>query len=58
MSSGIYDLVIIGAGPAGLTAGIYAPRRGRKARIPERDLPGGRAVQAPIVENFPGFPAS
>ena len=56
MSSGTYDLLIIGAGPAGLTAGIYASRMGMKTLILESDLPGGRAVQAPIVENFPGFP--
>lgn len=56
MSSGTYDLVIIGAGPAGLSAGIYASRMGMKTLILERNLPGGRAVQAPIVENFPGFP--
>ncbi|MFB0502785.1 MAG: NAD(P)/FAD-dependent oxidoreductase, partial [Candidatus Bathyarchaeia archaeon] len=51
-----YDLVIIGAGPAGLTAGIYASRMGMKTLILERVSPGGRAVEAPIVENFPGFP--
>lgn len=56
MSSGIYDLVIIGAGPAGLTAGIYASRIGMKTLIVERVSPGGRAVEAPIIENFPGFP--
>jgi len=56
MSGGTYDLVVIGAGPAGLTAGIYASRMGMKTLILERALPGGRAVEAPIVENFPGFP--
>ena len=56
MSSKIYDLMIIGAGPAGLTAGIYASRMGMKTLILERNLPGRRAVEAPIVENFPGFP--
>lgn len=39
-----------------MTAGIYASRIGMKTLIVERVSPGGRAVEAPIVENFPGFP--
>jgi thioredoxin reductase (NADPH) len=52
----IYDLIIIGAGPAGLTAGTYASRLGLRTLILDAKAPGGRAVEAPIIENFPGFP--
>lgn len=52
----IYDLIIIGAGPAGLTAAIYASRMGLKTLILEANLPGGRAAEASLIENFPGFP--
>ncbi len=51
-----YDVVIVGAGPAGLTAGLYSRRRGLKTLILEGKLPGGRLVEAPWVENYPGFP--
>lgn len=51
-----YDLVIIGAGPAGLTAGIYASRAGLKTVILERALPGGLAAMTDHIENYPGFP--
>jgi thioredoxin reductase (NADPH) len=51
-----YDAIIVGAGPAGLTAGIYSRRRGLKTLILEGKLPGGRLVEAPWVENYPGFP--
>lgn len=51
-----YDLVIVGAGPAGLTAGIYASRLGLKTLILESGILGGRAGEAPIIENYPGFP--
>ena len=50
------DLIIIGAGPAGLTAGIYAIRAGLKTRLFEKALPGGQAVNTDFVENYPGFP--
>jgi thioredoxin reductase (NADPH) len=51
-----YDLVIIGAGPAGLTAGIYAARSGLKTVILERTTPGGLVSTTDRIENFPGFP--
>ena len=51
-----YDTIIVGAGPAGLTAGIYAARIGLKTLILEGKLLGGRAIYAAMVENFPGFP--
>jgi thioredoxin reductase (NADPH) len=56
MAQKTYDIIIVGAGPAGLTAGIYAARIGLKTLILEGKLPGGRAIDASMVENFPGFP--
>jgi thioredoxin reductase (NADPH) len=50
-----YDLIIIGAGAAGLSAGIYAARSGLKAVILEEKLAGGTTADAPSVENYPGF---
>jgi thioredoxin reductase (NADPH) len=50
-----WDLVIIGAGAAGLSAGIYAARSGLKTLIIEEKLAGGTTSDAPVVENYPGF---
>ena len=52
----MYDVIIIGAGPAGLTAGIYARRAGYTAAIFETGVPGGQVATTEYVENFPGFP--
>ena len=49
------DLLIIGGGPAGLTAGIYAVRSGLRAAVVEREALGGQIATTPIVENYPGF---
>jgi thioredoxin reductase (NADPH) len=49
------DLLIVGGGPAGLTAGIYAVRSGLKAAVVERGALGGQVATTPIVENYPGF---
>lgn len=49
------DLLIVGGGPAGLTAGIYAERSGLKAAVVERDALGGQVALTPVVENYPGF---
>lgn len=49
------DLVIIGGGPAGLTAGIYAARSGLNSVIVERDTLGGQVATTPVVENYPGY---
>jgi thioredoxin reductase (NADPH) len=51
-----WDLIIIGAGPAGLTAGIYGARSGLETLVLEEKTPGGEAANTPLVENYPGFP--
>jgi len=51
-----YGVVIIGGGPAGLTAGLYTSRAGLKSLLVERGMFGGQIVNAPMVENYPGFP--
>ena len=53
---GHWDLIIVGAGPAGLTAGIYGAYYGLKTLILEEKMPGGKASEIPLIENFPGFP--
>lgn len=50
------DLIIIGAGPAGLTAGIYAVRAELDVLVIETGVPGGQIATAGKVENYPGFP--
>ncbi|MFQ6050909.1 MAG: thioredoxin-disulfide reductase [Candidatus Hydrothermarchaeota archaeon] len=49
------DLIIVGAGPAGLTAGIYAERSGLRTIILEKEAVGGQVSLTPVVENYPGF---
>lgn len=51
----IYDVIIIGSGPAGLTAGIYTSRANLKTVIIAGDTWGGQLMQTSLVENFPGF---
>ena len=51
-----YDLVVVGAGAAGLTAGLYACRAGLNTVLLERMMAGGQVVNAETIENFPGFP--
>ncbi|MBR3213576.1 MAG: FAD-dependent oxidoreductase [Methanosphaera sp.] len=53
----MYDVVIIGAGPAGLTAGIYAGRAGLDALIIDSKQVGGTVNNAPLIENYPAFEA-
>jgi thioredoxin reductase (NADPH) len=52
----LYDVVIVGAGPAGLTAGIYASRGRLKTAVLERNMAGGQIALTDLVENYPGFP--
>ncbi|MEE8185156.1 MAG: FAD-dependent oxidoreductase, partial [Thermodesulfobacteriota bacterium] len=52
-----YDLVIIGGGPAGLTAAIYAQRARLKTITIEREMVGGQIALSDIIENYPGFPS-
>jgi thioredoxin reductase (NADPH) len=49
------DLIIIGAGPAGLSAALYAKRAGLDFEIVEKLMPGGQIIKTEIVENYPGF---
>ncbi len=51
-----YDVIIIGGGPAGLTAGLYSSRAGLKSLLLEQGVFGGQMVNAALVENYPGFP--
>lgn len=51
----IYDLIILGAGPAGLTAAIYAKRSGLDAIVLDNSVVGGQVVTTPVIENYPGF---
>lgn len=56
MKSVDYELVIIGGGPAGLTAGLYAARGGLNVILIEKIVPGGQVIITDWIENYPGFP--
>lgn len=51
----MFDILIVGAGPAGLTASIYAARNNKKVGIFEGNVPGGQVVVTAVVENYPGY---
>ncbi|MBN1643435.1 MAG: thioredoxin-disulfide reductase [Dehalococcoidales bacterium] len=55
MNENIYDVIIVGGGPAGLTAGLYSSRAGLNSLLIEKGLFGGQITYAERVENFPGF---
>jgi len=50
-----YDLIVVGAGPAGMTAGMYGVRSGLKTLVVEKGICGGLSNEAPEIENYPGF---
>ena len=52
-----YDLVIVGAGPAGLAAAVYGSSEGLKTLMIEREAPGGQAGTQSRIENYLGFPS-
>jgi len=52
----IYDVIIVGAGPAGLAAAIYTGRARQNTLILEKGIPGGQILLSDYVENYPGFP--
>jgi thioredoxin reductase (NADPH) len=56
-TSTLYDLVIIGGGPAGLAASIYGGSEGLRTVVVEQDVPGGQASYSALIENYPGFPS-
>ena len=49
----MYDIIIIGAGPAGLTAALYALRSGKSVLVLERESFGGQITLTPMIENYP-----
>ena len=51
----IYDVIVVGGGPAGLTAAVYALRNGKSVLVIEKSVYGGQIVNSPKVENIPGF---
>ena len=55
MSNKLYDVIIIGAGPAGMTAGVYAKRAGLQVLMLEKGAPGGQMISTYEVENYTGF---
>ena len=52
----MYDIIIVGAGPAGLTAALYARRANKKVLVLEAKTYGGQIINTPEIENYPGIP--
>jgi thioredoxin reductase (NADPH) len=55
--SKLYDIIVVGAGPAGLSAAVYAGSEGQSVVVLERGVPGGQAGNSPKIENYLGFPS-
>ena len=55
MTDEIWDVLVVGAGPAGLTAGLYAARANLRSLLVERGLPGGELLNTDLIEDYPGF---
>lgn len=55
MTNKIYDVIVLGGGPAGYTAALYAVRAGLTTLVIERALPGGQMTQTAQIDNYPGF---
>jgi thioredoxin reductase (NADPH) len=53
--SDIFDIIVVGAGPGGLAAGLYAARAKLKAVVLEKELPGGQINKTGVIEDYPGF---
>ena len=53
--SNTFDVIIIGGGPAGLTTAIYLAKAGNKVGYIERNIPGGKIVNLPLITNYPGY---
>lgn len=51
----IYDMIIVGGGPAGITAAIYGLRANKKVLVLEKEAVGGKIISSPLVENYPGI---
>ena len=51
----MYDLIIIGAGPAGMTAALYAVRNNKKVLLLEKNVVGGQIINTPLIENYPAI---
>jgi thioredoxin reductase (NADPH) len=54
--NGVYDLIVVGAGPSGLAAAVYGASEGLKVLVVESDAPGGQAGSSSKIENYLGFP--
>ena len=55
MNDELWDMVIVGGGPAGLTAGLYAARANLRVLLIEKLLPGGELLNTDLIEDYPGF---